>query len=478
MQSIWIPAMLDHPVASPSPIGRRLLALACPIVLGLGASPAGALPPVQTAFASGIRLIEGGTAGSAPAPAQEQQAPLADLNELLEATRTKLEELTKAAGTVTTSTKLREKVQALEADNQRLAGELAQTSTRQAELQGASEVAGARIAELTEAVEAARRESVRLDEALAGLRRQNTQLSQSVDRAHTAREAAVAKAERTHAEMTKKLEAATDAAARSKAELAAAQEQLGQAAGAAVEAERARQAARSEADALQGDAARARQEVIAAKAEIDRLRTANGELEQQIASLHMELRSATETARQNLVVMAEKIAALHAVLEPERADKAAPPVSPQAEPDPVANEPATAGPAPAPTRQPAAPEPASSIDASRPADAATSVAMVATSPAPAAVDVGLARFHADLKALNDLELSAAGANLFSGIESTSGHTVHVGTTAAWNSLPPVGQRSYLDSLLDYWVAARGGEGRAVVRIVDQSGRVLVEKSTP
>jgi hypothetical protein len=33
-------------------------------------------------------------------------------------------------------------------------------------------------------------------------------------------------------------------------------------------------------------------------------------------------------------------------------------------------------------------------------------------------------------------------------------------------------------LLDYWVAARGGEGRAVVRIVDQSGRVLVEKSTP
>ena len=410
-----------------SDLGRRLLAFACPIVLGLGASPLGALPPVQAASASGVRLVEGGTAGSAPPAAQDQQAPLADLNEVLEVTRAKLEDEAEKIAAI--SAKLRAEVQALKAENQRMAGELAQTSTRQAELQSASELAGARIAELTKALEAARRELARLDEALAGSRRQNTQLSQSVDREHTAREAAVAKAERTQAETAKKLEAATDAAARSTAGLAAAQEQLGRVTGAAVEAEQGRQAARSEADALRGDAARARQEVTAARTETDRLKTANAELEQEIASLQMNLRSATETARQNLVIMAEKIAALHAALEPAPAGKVTPPVSPQAQPDAGVNEPATASPTPTPTLKPTAPEPASNTHASRPADPATSAVMLEASQAPAVVDVGLARFHADLKVLNDLELSAAGAGLFSGIESVSGHTVHVATMA-------------------------------------------------
>jgi hypothetical protein len=59
----------------------------------------------------------------------------------------------------------------------------------------------------------------------------------------------------------------------------------------------------------------------------------------------------------------------------------------------------------------------------------------------------------------------------------NGREVHVGTTAAWDSLPPVGQQSYVESLLEYWVAARGG-GPAVVRVVDRSGRVLVERSRP
>ena len=469
--------MLDRTL-SPSSICRRLRALAYLGVVGLGASQAGTLPPVQADPASTPAPAEGAPPGSEPPSAEDQQAPLADLNEVLEATRAKLEELNEAAGIVATSTKLREEAQALEEDNQRLTTELTRALNRHSELQGASELADARIAELTEAVETARQESARLDEALARLRRQNAQLNQSVERAHAAREAAVARADRTQVEMTEKLEAATDAAARTKAELAAAKDQLGQAAGAAVEAERARQSATSEADALRGEAARAHEELTAAKTEIDRLRTANAGLEQQIAALHMESRSATETARQNLIVMAEKIAALNAALESVRSDEATPPVSPRAEPDPAADEPAAATPTTSPPPGPPAPEPADDIDASRPVDGVTNVAIVAPSPAPAAGDVSLARFHADIEALNDLELSTAGADLFSGIESVSGGEVQIGTTAAWHSLPPIGQQSYVDSLLDYWVAARGGEGPAVVRIVDRSGRVLVEKSTP
>jgi hypothetical protein len=101
---------------------------------------------------------------------------------------------------------------------------------------------------------------------------------------------------------------------------------------------------------------------------------------------------------------------------------------------------------------------------------------LAAAPAPA--DAGLSRFRADIQALNDLELGTAGTGLFSGIRLVGDHAVHVGTTAAWNSLPPVGQQSYLESLLGYWVAAQGGDGPAVVRIVDQNGRVLVERSAP
>ena len=474
--TIWILTMLDHPLSLLS-ICRRLRALAYLSVLGLAAGQAGALPPVQADPASTPPSADAAPPGAGPSSAADRQAPLADLAEVLEATRAKLEELNDAAGIMATNARLREAAQALEEDNQRLTTELTRALSRHSELQSAGELADARIAELTEAVEAAGRESVRLDEALVRLRRQNAQLEQSVERADAAREATVARADRAQVEMSEKLAAATDAVARTKAELAAAQDQLGQAAGAAVEAERARQSATSEADALRNDLARAREELTAAATATDRLRTANAGLEQQLASLHTGSRSATEMARQNLIVMAEKIAALNAALETVRSHEATPPASPQAEPepDPAADEPA-ATPATAPTPPPPAPEPADDVDASRPADGVTNVAIAA--PSPVAETADLARFHADIEALNDLELSTAGADLFSGVESVSGREVQIGTTTAWHSLPPIGQESYVDSLLDYWVAARGGQGPAVVRIVDRSGRVLVEKSTP
>ena len=54
--------------------------------------------------------------------------------------------------------------------------------------------------------------------------------------------------------------------------------------------------------------------------------------------------------------------------------------------------------------------------------------------------------------------------------------MRVGTTAAWDKLPLVGQEAYVKTLLNYWVSARGGKGPAVVRLVNASGQVLVEKS--
>ena len=104
--------------------------------------------------------------------------------------------------------------------------------------------------------------------------------------------------------------------------------------------------------------------------------------------------------------------------------------------------------------------------------------MAGPTTAPAEAESRLDGFSADIKVLNDLQLSSQGVNLFSGIASVNGRTVDVGATAAWDTLPAVGKQSYLDSLLVYWAFAQGGEGPAAVRIVDPGGRVLAERSWP
>jgi hypothetical protein len=99
-----------------------------------------------------------------------------------------------------------------------------------------------------------------------------------------------------------------------------------------------------------------------------------------------------------------------------------------------------------------------------------------TAPAQAGDASELKRFDANVRYLNSRALEAAGADLFSGIESPGEGVVHVSTTAAWQNIPPAGQRSYLNSLFDLWTVAQEGSGPAVVRIVDPRGRVLLEKS--
>jgi hypothetical protein len=153
--------------------------------------------------------------------------------------------------------------------------------------------------------------------------------------------------------------------------------------------------------------------------------------------------------------------------------------TPQPKPALVVDEHAT--PARSAIAQPSVPQPTSKTDASQSADSrsersGTELSMEAPTAPPAEANSRLAGFRADIKVLNELELSTEGVNLFSGIASVNGRTVDVGATAAWDSLPAIGKKSYLDSLLVYWAFAQGGEGPAVVRIVDPSGRVLAEKS--
>jgi predicted nucleic acid-binding Zn-ribbon protein len=580
--------MLNHSTASPSRLRYGLRALICLNALVLGGSQASALPRVQVDPMPGLVPIQGGPPGAEQQAHEDRPAPFADLDEVLHATRDKLEELTEATARVAADTKRHKEMQALEKDNERLAAELGDARARQNNLEGSRELAEARIAELTKAIDAARRESTRLDEALVTLRGQNERLDERLTRADAARLAALDEVRQTQAEMAKKLQTAADEVKQAKAEvvsrrkeletnhqklaeangareriearvtamekrvkrsggeaerlrteLADAKEQLVQAAAAAVEAERARQAAGHEADRLRREADQAGKELIPARTESARLQIANAELERQIDSLHRDLRSATDMARQNLIVMQEKIEELVAALDLAQPEKAEPTQSPQAKPDavepepdailpqapsamaePPAPEPAlaakpavvsptatsiesaavkaanveleklidslvagstpttgTAGQAPSEIAQSPAPASAATIRADRVAGSATKLAMAEPSGSPL-VDPDLAQFNADLQALNQLELNAAGSDLFSGVASANGREVRVSTTAAWDSLPPVGRESYLESLLGSWVAARGGKGPAVVQIVDSSGQVLVEKSWP
>lgn len=491
--------------------------------LVLGASQVSALPTVEVNPAPGFLLAQAAQPGEQPGSEQQaegnQQATFAELNELLEATRAKLDELFSATALLREQ---RKAIQTLKQETERLAGELEQANARRTELENASSNAQGRIAELSKAVDVAVAETVRIDEELAGVRRQNAELEESLARAETARQAAEAEAEETRTEMQAELEAATAAAEQSraelaelrqelertgrelaqaersrqqigemeqaiersgaeaerlKAELAQAKEQLGQAASAAVEAERARQVANSEAEQLRGAAERAGEELAAAKSETERFRATNAELEKQIASLNADSESAMETARQNLVVMEEKIEELNAALagaglvDTKANDDA------QARPQSVAQERSTGSNLLSGMAEPAAPGPAEKVGAEPKADGPAQLAAREPTAAPSREGgPGLARFDANVRYLNRRALEAAGADLFSGIESAGDGVVHVSTTPAWQSIPPAGQRSYLNSLFDLWTVAQDSSGPAVVRIVDASGRVLLEKS--
>jgi colicin import membrane protein len=239
--------------------------------------------------APGLLLVQGEPPGSEQRAQADRQAQFDALDQVLEDTRAKLEELTEATATMAADT-----------------------------------------------------------DVLAGQIRLNEQLDMSLARADAARKAAVAEVEKTRAEMARKLGAATDAAAQSRADLAglhkeleANDNELAAAKRAREEAERARQAMSNQAASLRTEAARARDELSAAKTEIARLKTANAELEKELTSWRTFWTSAIETARPNPIMLEEKIAEVNAALDlapPEEATPAAStptmPVPPEKKPLP------------------------------------------------------------------------------------------------------------------------------------------------
>jgi predicted nucleic acid-binding Zn-ribbon protein len=499
-------------------------ALLCLSCLVLGAGQASALPPVQIDSSPGFLLVQavkpGEQSGSEQQAQQRQQAPFAKFNDLLEDTQSELDELFSATAIVAEQ---RKQVEALKQETERLARELEQANTRRTELESSRKVAERRIAELSKSIDVAVGKTIGLNEL-------NADLEQRLARAEIARETAQVEAQKTRTELQTKLEAATDAAEQStaelaglrkelertgqelaaagrmrqqvaarargmeqafksskaeaervKAELAEIKQQLGQAASAVVEAERAREAASSEADQLRGEAERAREELAAAMGELARFRTANADLEKQLASLHAESESAIEKAGQKLTVMKQKIEQLQSALHGAGLVQTAPAGGPQAKPASVAQERSTgsnlvSGKAqPAATAQPDAP--GDEVGSEQAAHSPAKLAAIGPGAAPAPDEgAGLERFDATIRYLNSRALELEGANLFSGVKSAGNGVVHVSTTPAWQSIPVKGQRSYLNSLFDLWTVSHEGSGPAVVRIVDANGRVLLEKS--
>ncbi|HEX6141397.1 MAG TPA: SH3 domain-containing protein [Geminicoccaceae bacterium] len=90
----------------------------------------------------------------------------------------------------------------------------------------------------------------------------------------------------------------------------------------------------------------------------------------------------------------------------------------------------------------------------------------------------LDRFRESVTYLNSRALQVAGVDLFTEVEVVDEQTVMVGITDAWTTVPPAGQRSYLNTLVDRWSAANGGVAPVSVRIVDEEGEVLAEQSGP
>jgi myosin heavy subunit len=208
----------------------------------------------------------------------------------------------------------------------------------------------------------------------------------------------------------------------------------------------------------------------AGKFEHASVRPANLEMEKLIDSLIAA--SATGATRSDPIMTEGPMPQVNAALAVPPSEEVAPTRGPKAEPESVQERrDATASQAPSKTTQP----PAVKIHADHSTASATEPSMAGPTESPLA-ESGIDLFNANLQLLNELELNAGGSDLFSGVESAKGSEVRVGTTAAWDKLPSVGQDAYVKTLLNYWVSARGGKGPAVVRLVNARGQVLVEKS--
>lgn len=125
----------------------------------------------------------------------------------------------------------------------------------------------------------------------------------------------------------------------------------------------------------------------------------------------------------------------------------------------------------APPPEASEPEPATdpAVESSRP------VIEAALAPVDQAA---LESFKGSVDYINRRATRMAGTGLFSDVEATAPGEVRVVATDVWGTIPPGGQKSYLNTLYLRWGAASATGGPLRVEVVDESGAVLMEKSGP
>lgn len=87
-------------------------------------------------------------------------------------------------------------------------------------------------------------------------------------------------------------------------------------------------------------------------------------------------------------------------------------------------------------------------------------------------------FRDSVSYLNNRAWSVAGIKLFSEIEPIGGGVVQVKTTNDWYEVPTIGQKSYLNTLLDRWSSAKADGGPAGIMLVDAAGELLMHQTKP
>jgi chemotaxis protein MotB len=349
-----------------------------------GGEPA-ALPLVAPSpFVTPRLMVENDTAAAPTVrdsqPESDAGAPLAELTEALAAARAKLEQLDKAAEALAGAAALRaelatkeEKLAAQEEANRRLIAELETLRARRVEWQRADDAAKAEIAGLGQALDEVTAEAKKLEGELAAVRWQNAQLSTSLNRAREEQDSARAKAETVRTELSARIDDLTASGETSKSEirrlgealaqrgeeLAAANqaqeqtatrvadlqdmvdganhelsrvrgelevtvERLNEVNAALIAAEQERDAAFAELDDERSNTDRLSGQLTLAQADLKKARAVNRQLETRLAGLEQAATVATDAARQNLLAVENRIAALNATLAKVDLDPPAP----------------------------------------------------------------------------------------------------------------------------------------------------------
>ena len=305
--------------------------------------------------AAGVILIEKARPPAATEDADQVRAPFAELHEALAAARARLEALSQTAA-VLAAGQLRQELQTVKQENQNLLAEVTALRASRDLLRAAIQDAEARTDELTEAAEDAAGKAKLIEEELAMLRRQNTQLSTSLVGAESIREALELEARETQDALAAEVETLSEAAEQSAAEIArlraalddakqelqiasnskrAGEARLAELQSAAqsaeadmtrldealattqaqlAQAEEERDQARVEVADLQFKADDLRLALAEAKSESDQVARSNSDLQEEVALLRSAASSATDTARQNLLMLESRINELNAAL--------------------------------------------------------------------------------------------------------------------------------------------------------------------